>query len=187
MVSIESIQERLSELSPRRLEARHNGRAAVLMPLFLRQGKPHFLLTQRTQTVATHKGQVSFPGGYREGDERLRQTALRETREEVGIASERVRLLGPFHEYMAVTETLVRPYVGLLRDPWEAVPNPDEVARVLEVPLRFFSETVPRSKRYERLGRKARVYFWDWHDGTEIWGLTASMIKDFLDFVQPKS
>ncbi|HSR68764.1 MAG TPA: CoA pyrophosphatase [Acidobacteriota bacterium] len=181
MFSIERIEERLTHLSPRRLALQDRPRAAVLMPVFQRAGQPHFLLTQRTETVATHKGQVSFPGGYREGGERLRRTALRETEEEVGIASEKVRLLGPFHEYMAVTDTLVRPYVGFLRDPWQAAPNPGEVARILEVPFHFFTENPPRSQRYRRQGRSRRVYFWDWQDDTQIWGLTAAIIKDFLD------
>ena len=109
MVWKERIRRRLLRIPPRRNPAASNAQAAVLMGLLDCGGEPTFLLTKRTWEVATHKGQICFPGGVEEaGDRSLWQTALRETGEEVGIEPEYVELLGRFHDYQAVTDTHVR-------------------------------------------------------------------------------
>lgn len=140
-----------------------------------------FLLTLRTRNVATHKGQVSFPGGFFElADDDLLATALRETEEELGIKPDAVEVLGRFHDYLSVTRALVRPYVGLLQKEPEVRPNPAEVDEVFQAPLRFFLHTAPDVQVKRRLGREVPIYYWDF-EGQTIWGLTAAMIKDFLD------
>ncbi|MEE8350002.1 MAG: CoA pyrophosphatase, partial [Acidobacteriota bacterium] len=89
------IRKRLAESSPRILAKTYSAEAAVLISIFQREDEPCFLLTQRSQAVATHKGQISFPGGLRETrDSSLSETALRETREEVGISADWVEILG---------------------------------------------------------------------------------------------
>ena len=177
------IERRLHRLAPRRLQRNQQGEAAVLITLIERRQELHLLLTLRSQAVATHKGQISFPGGFREGREPLVATALRETQEEVGIAPENVRILGAFHDYTAVTRARVRPFVGLLQGRWKAVPNPDEVAAVLEPPLELFARQRPRIEVRRRMGRLLPLYFWE-YEGETVWGLTAAMIKDFLDLLQ---
>src|SRR5512136_1279858 len=97
------IRDCLAALTPRKLTNGFTREAAVLMPVFERGGEYHFLLTRRTEEVQTHKGQISFPGGMREGEEDLRITALRETFEEVGIEGSRVEILGRFHDYISIT------------------------------------------------------------------------------------
>ena len=106
------IRHCLAGLEPRSLALPSRGEAAVLMPIFRKEGEPHFLLTLRTQEVETHKGQVSFPGGMRDHAEPLEQTALRETFEEVGIEPRRIEMLGRFHEYLSITNYAVTPFDG---------------------------------------------------------------------------
>src|SRR6059036_550995 len=102
----------LSSRTPRKLDQPHEGRAAVLMPIFHREDDYFFLLTQRTHTVETHKGQISFPGGVAENNETLRRTALRETWEEIGLTSDSIEVLGEFDEYLSVTGLIVTPFLA---------------------------------------------------------------------------
>jgi 8-oxo-dGTP pyrophosphatase MutT (NUDIX family) len=134
-------------------------------------------------SVATHKGQISFPGGMREDqDATFEDTALRETREELGIEPGMVEVLGEFNEYQAVTNQRVRTFVGIVPPDVRIEPQQTEVAYVLEVPFQFFLTTEPRVEQKFRLGRMHDIYFYDFGDET-IWGLTARMIKDFLEEV----
>jgi len=170
----------LQGLEPRQLQEPYNSEAAVLMPFFERDGEPHLLLTLRTQEVETHKGQISFPGGVREGAETLEQTALRETLEEVGIRPESIDLLGRFHDYVSVTDHRVTPFAGYLEYPFAAIPHASEVAEILHVPFAVFKD--PQRLRVERRtlrGREFDVYFYSFGRHV-IWGLTARIIRDFL-------
>ncbi len=170
--------------SPRSLEDSHSAEAAVLMTIFQRDGEPYFFLTQRTQEVSTHKGQISFPGGLRENaDSSLRETGLREMEEEVGIPADFVEVLGRFNQYMAVTNYRVTPFVAFLREGFSVSLNPREVERILEVPLRFFYQAEPTDEIHHRFGRAVTLYFYD-YEGDVIWGLTAAMIKDLIEFLE---
>ena len=154
------------------------------MAIFQRDGEPYFLLTQRTQEVATHKGQISFPGGLREdADSSLRETGLREMEEEVGIPADFVEVLGRFNQYTAAANFRVTPFVAFLREGFSVSLNPREVERILEVPLRFFYQTEPTKEIYHRLGRAGTLYFYN-YEGDVIWGLTAAMIKDLIEFLE---
>lgn len=181
MMLKDTIRTRLSQVRPRRLVSGFEQEAAVLMPVFEEAGEPHFLLTLRTEAVATHKGQISFPGGMRDGDESLEETALRETCEEIGIAAGQVELLGRFHDYLSITNWRVAPFAGYLEQPFRAVPQTGEVAEILKVPFAVFRDRSRlRVKRMQRQGKLVDVYFYD-YGNYEIWGLTAHIIKDFLE------
>jgi 8-oxo-dGTP pyrophosphatase MutT (NUDIX family) len=179
----EKISLALSNLEPRRLGDRFQCEAAVLIPIFEREGEPHFLLTVRTHEVETHKGQISFPGGMREEEEDLLQTALRETFEEVGIQSGCVEILGQFHDYLSITDFRVVPFAGYLRGTIEPKPHAREVAEVLYVPFRIFRDpSLMRIEHREIRGKMHEVYFYQFGSHV-IWGLTARIIKDFLDLL----
>lgn len=175
------IRNCLAALKPRNLTNGFTREAAVLMPVFAREKEYYFLLTQRTETVQTHKGQISFPGGMREGKEELVKTALRETHEEVGINEDKIEILGRYHDYLSITDYRVRPFVGFINKPFTTVPYIHEVAEVLEVPFRIFLD--PSRLRIEQhiyTKRKGNVYYFSY--GThQIWGLTALIIKEFLE------
>jgi 8-oxo-dGTP pyrophosphatase MutT (NUDIX family) len=169
----------LTSLTPRRIDDDSLARAAVLMPLVENRHGWSFLLTRRTEKVRHHKGQISFPGGARDGAEDLRMTALRETREELGIAPEAVRVLGQFHEYLSSSHFRVTPFVALLPPGTPVRPSKVEVAYVVETPLAFFFDNQPVCRTMERFGRDVPVYFY--YFGKEvIWGLTALIIRDFM-------
>lgn len=175
------ISRLLNSRTPRKLEQHDEGRAAVLMPIFCRGDDFLFLLTQRTQTVETHKGQISFPGGMVETqDTALSQTALRETWEEIGLSSDKIEVLGEFDEYLSVTSLIVTPFLARIDYPFVLNPNPNEVEEILQVPLSLFRDkSTLRVETRRRLGRTLPVYFYNFQ-GREVWGLTAQIIRDFM-------
>ena len=176
------ISEKLSSFSLRRLEETLTEEAAVLIPIFIRD-KPFLLLTRRTQEVATHKGQISFPGGLREElDSSLRETSLRETEEEVGIPRTCVQILGRFHDYRSVTNFRVTAFVGFLKEGFPISINPNEVDCILKVPLDFFRKGAPKCEVRRHGKGERRVYSYN-YEGEIIWGLTASIIRDFVDML----
>jgi 8-oxo-dGTP pyrophosphatase MutT (NUDIX family) len=174
------ISRLLNSRAPRKLERHGEGRAAVLMPIFQKENEYFFLLTQRTHTVETHKGQISFPGGIAEGDETPSRTALRETWEEIGLASDRIEVLGEFDEYLAITSLIVTPFVARIDYPFDLNPNPSEVEEILQVPLSLFQDDSSlRIEIRRRLDRDQPVYFYNFQ-GRDVWGLTAQIIRDFV-------
>ena len=184
---IERLSSQLQSRNPRRLAVDHSGRAAVLMPILPHNEEFCFLLTQRTHKVETHKGQISFPGGTQEGsDSNLLQTALRETWEEIGLASQGIHILGEFDEYLSITGLIVTPFAAWIERPLNLAPNPDEVDEILRVPFSIFQDSrTLRVETRERLGVERKVYFYDFQ-GKEVWGLTAQIIRDFLNLVDQK-
>jgi 8-oxo-dGTP pyrophosphatase MutT (NUDIX family) len=178
------IQNLFTRLEPRRLDAGYLREAAVLMPIFERDAIPFFLLTRRTEEVSTHKGQISFPGGMRHDGESLDCTALRETFEEIGIHQAKIEILGRFHDYLSITRHLVAPFVGYIREDFATRPQATEVAEVLRVPFTIFEDPAClRTERMVRAGAMMNVYFYR-YQSHEIWGLTAHIIKDFLEALQ---
>jgi 8-oxo-dGTP pyrophosphatase MutT (NUDIX family) len=174
------VRKGLASLKPRSLSVRYTSEAAVLMPIFEKEGEPHFLLTRRTEEVQTHKGQISFPGGMREGNESLERTALRETFEEVGIDEGGIQILGRFHDYLSVTDSRVVPFAGYIPGPFDPKPHVAEVAEILYVPFHVFLDPSRlRIERWNRKGQDVDVYFFS-YGPYEIWGLTARIIHDFL-------
>ena len=162
--------------------------AAVLIPLLFKQGEWHVLVTQRTQTVEHHKGQISFPGGACDPDDAdLQATALRETLEEVGIPPEAIEILGALDDFPTVTSFVVTPFVGVVPYPLAFRLNKHEVEAVIEVPLSFLHDPGNlRAEQWDLQGQLHDVLFWDFGPYT-IWGATARMLKDFLDLISGQS
>jgi 8-oxo-dGTP pyrophosphatase MutT (NUDIX family) len=155
--------------------------AAVLIPIVVRD-VPTVLFTQRTQTLARHAGQVSFPGGrVDDGDLSMVETALRETHEETGITSSFVSVAGYLDAYETGTGFAILPVVGLLHEGFALMPEPDEVAEIFEVPLAFLLD--PRNRqRDSREWQGKRREFWVFnHGGHYIWGATAAIVVNFAE------
>jgi len=160
-------------------------RAAVLIPLFKKNGKYHILFTRRTDKVEHHKGQISFPGGRQdEKDKDLLTTALREAREEMGIEKKDVRILGELDDICtATTDFCVSPFVALIPYPYPFKVNSREIEEVIEVPLSvLLDESRFRQELHKGDGKPFLVYFYQHKDHT-IWGATATILKQLLDLL----
>ncbi|MDR7446328.1 MAG: CoA pyrophosphatase [Armatimonadota bacterium] len=180
---LEPVRSRLSRYVPRRLPEAGLVLAGVLVPLYVDGGEAHVLLTRRTEHVATHKGQIAFPGGAVEPEDRdALHAALREAHEELGIRPEDVEVLGSLDDVSTVVSGfLIRPYVGRLPYPYPLRPAPQEIAEVLGIPLRFFRDE--RNLRVERVGEGAaqrELHFYDYGPYT-VWGATARVIRRLVE------
>jgi 8-oxo-dGTP pyrophosphatase MutT (NUDIX family) len=158
--------------------------AAVLVPLVDHEDGMTVLLTRRTESLSSHAGQISFPGGRLEaGDTSPEDTALRETEEEIGVARTEIELVGRLKAHDTRTGFRVLPVVGLLNPPLSVTPDPSEVASIFEVPLDFILD--PANHRLEPhpeggAGRQYRAVPYGEH---YIWGLTARVLYDLLHVV----
>lgn len=158
--------------------------AAVLIPLFFKNGEIYLLFTKRSDKVETHKGQISFPGGMAdETDEKLRATALRETWEEMGIKESDITLLGKTDKFLTNTNFMVTPYVGHFPYPYEFIISEDEIERIIEVPLsHLIKPEIFEIKPWVRDGIKWNIHYYNYH-GDIIWGVTGFLISNFLSII----
>jgi 8-oxo-dGTP pyrophosphatase MutT (NUDIX family) len=160
-------------------------RAAVLVPIIHSAGSHELLLTRRTHDVETHKGQISFPGGVVDrGDRDSVHTALRETREELGIDEEMVTTVGLLDDLATPTGFIITPVVGFFSSMPPLRRNPREVAEVFFVPLSFFEDSAHvRHEQREFLGRMHDVWYYDTEKHI-VWGATAAIIRSLLKRMQ---
>ena len=157
--------------------------AAVLVPLILRD-EPTVLLTQRTDTLSRHAGQVSFPGGRQEPrDISLVETALRETQEETGIEPAFVTVAGFLDAYETGTGYAILPVVGFLSEGYALSPQAAEVAAIFEVPLGFLLDPANRVKQTREFQGTLRTFYSFTYDDRYIWGATAAMLINFAERV----
>lgn len=157
--------------------------AAVLILGYPKDGAPHVVFTKRTERVADHRGQISLPGGsWEPGDPSLEVTALRETQEEIGVPMEHVQVLGRLSEvYVAVSNFLVTPYVGTVRQEPAFQPDPFEVDHLIEVPLSQIRDpAVYHEEDWVVRGQPRRVEFYQCGP-YQIWGATARILQLFLE------
>jgi 8-oxo-dGTP pyrophosphatase MutT (NUDIX family) len=159
-------------------------RAAVLIPVFKKDGAYHLLFTRRTDRVEHHKGQISFPGGRQDPEDAdLLATALREAEEEMGLRKEDVRILGELDDICTVSDFCVAPFVGLIPYPYPFRPNPHEIEEMIEVPLASLLDPARSRREFrEHGGLTWPVYFYE-HGRHTIWGATASILKQLLDLL----
>ena len=151
--------------------------AAVLVPVLgAEQGALRLLLTQRTDHLRDHAGQISFPGGGLKSGETSLEAALREAEEEVGLARSAVEIFGEMPRYHTGTGFNVSPMVAFVAAGAPLAPDPGEVAEIFEAPLDFLVD--PRNFRQE-----TRYYRGAWRSflavpwaGRYIWGATAGML-----------
>lgn len=150
--------------------------AAVLIPIVARD-EPCVLFTQRTNTLRAHAGQISFPGGGAEADDRdAVATALRETEEEVGISANYIEIAGYLDPHISVSGFCVTPVVGVVQPGFEIRADPTEVADVFEVPLAHVLNPENHQCRSGRYRDREVHYFVIQYQSRMIWGLTANML-----------
>jgi 8-oxo-dGTP pyrophosphatase MutT (NUDIX family) len=183
-LSLAEVRQRCTALPPPQPPAQvmpGSRPAAVLVPLFETGGEAHVVLTKRPDTMPTHQGEVSFPGGgMRDGvDATPLDAALREAEEEIGLRRAAVVVVAELDTLATVgSRFTITPFVGLLDPLPQLVPHPGEVVKILEVPL---SELLADGTyREEHWGSPDRtISFFELHDET-VWGATARILVAFL-------
>ena len=151
-------------------------KAAVLLAVIQRE-EPTLLFTRRTNTLARHSGQVSFPGGRCEASDLTPvETALRETFEETGITPGFITVAGYLDRYLTGTGFDIQPVVGLLAEGFALAPDPREVAEVFEVPLAFLCDPANRRRESREIAGRPRRFYAFTYKEHEIWGTTAAIV-----------
>lgn len=158
-------------------------RASVLIPIVMRD-QPTVLLTERTQHLSSHSGQIAFPGGKADsGDIDATATALRETWEEIGLAASYVEVLGEMPLYETGSAFLVTPVVALVRPGFTLSLNDFEVADAFEVPLAFLMNPIHHQRHsLDWQGARREWFSMPYQDQLierYIWGATAGMLRNF--------
>jgi 8-oxo-dGTP pyrophosphatase MutT (NUDIX family) len=181
---IDQIGKILSSRKRKVIEHHPFSHAAVLVPLFQKEGNCHLLFTKRSEQVKYHKGEISFPGGVvDEEDKELINTALREAFEEIGLKEDDVKIIGVLDDIVTVTEFIVTPIVGLFAYPYPFKVSEVEIAELIEVPLASLLEEDCFSEREIFRGGQNEIVYAYQYEKHIIWGATARILKQFLELI----
>lgn len=187
MTARESLRQAV--LSPAQtLPLSGNKASAVLLAVVDRPAGPTLVMLKKSKDMRSHAGQISFPGGGVEEGETSEQAAVREAWEEIGLAPEKVQMLGALDDDRTyITNYHIRPLLAWVADPpaqWRA--DPVEVERVLELPLAEVVAAEPVSwLDFNILGVPFRAPRFHFRDGTVVWGASARILKKFIERVRP--
>ncbi len=170
-------------LAEKRFSNRLPMHASVLVPIVTRE-HPTVLLTERTQHLSTHSGQIAFPGGKADEDDAdAVATALREAQEELGLDRLFVQVLGTMPHYVTGSGFIITPVVALVQPGFSLSPNSYEVADVFEVPLEFLMDPAHHRRHvFEWEGVRREWFSMPYQDHATqrfIWGATAGMLRNF--------
>ena len=182
---LSALKDRDPQTFPEHLFPREYSRAAVLLLFWPGPDDAvELVFTRRTETVSSHRGQVSFPGGvFHAGDEDMAATALRETREEIGIDPGVITIMGRLDDAWSIAGHHVIPFVGWTRAAPEMKANSNEVAEVIVADVRvLLRPEVNTTHTVDLSGRQRTTHAFDW-DGGYVWGLTADMLREFLNWL----
>ena len=161
--------------------AHNDPEAAVLIPL-TDSLEPELVLTRRASHMNSHAGEVAFPGGKKDWDDRdLIATALRESHEEIGLPPSAVDVLGALDPARSKFGLMVTPIVGVIPKEQQFTPNEQELDHIFSVPLQYFLDTLPNDvyeANYDGERFNAPCYN---YEGNIIWGLTAYFIAEFMN------
>ncbi len=180
------MQQRLKQVLLQR-QKRHlvdNSRvsSAVLIPVYYREGEYYILFTKRTEMVKDHKGQISFPGGaYEQEDRTLQNTALRECVEEIGLPTEEIEVLGELDDmFTSSSSYTISPFVAVIPWPHSLRMHPREVEEIIEVPISMLLDrNCVRQETKVKGDRVVNEYFYQCKENI-IWGATARILNQFL-------
>ncbi|MFC5775185.1 NUDIX hydrolase [Ectobacillus antri] len=178
---------------------------AILLPLIQKENELHILFEVRSATLRRQPGEICFPGGKIDAsDETPQHAAMRETTEELGIPTDAISQIVPLDYMISPFGSIIYPYTGLIDSSYELIPNAAEVESTFTVPLPqllrqipdvyrvqykvepgsdFPYELIPGGESYNWQTRGMKEYFYH-YKGYVIWGLTARVLKHFLDITR---
>ena len=184
-VNIIEMKEKLKQILAQR-EKQHivdpdRVSAAVLVPIYEKDGQYHILFIKRTEWVEKHKGEISFPGGgYEDHDGTLLNTALRESAEEINLKPDDVEILGELDDEVSVkTNYIITPFLAFIPWPYELKVDGKETEAIIEAPIPALMD-IGYSRQESIDSETVTVYYYN-YQGRVIWGATARVLTKFLD------
>ncbi len=179
----QQLKQALSRRQKRRITNASRVSAAVLLPIYYKQGQYYILFTKRTEKVKEHKSQISFPGGaYQEGDSTLVNTSLRECAEEIGLMADDVEVLGELDDTLTETSSyIISPFVALIPWPYQFKVDGEETEEIIEAPIPALLDKNCRRQETKIIGGEAVTSYFYHYQGRVIWGATARILNQFLD------
>lgn len=203
-MELEKIIKKLSDKTPTILGIEDFSQYAVLLPLVIEDNQVKVLFEVRSMNLRRQPGEICFPGGRIDPiDKSHKETAIRETTEELGIEPENITNILPMDYMVSPFGTIIYPYVGVITEPNKINPNPDEVGETFTVPLSelkqkgptiykmnykiipeegFPFDAIPGGENYNWQARGMDEHFY-YHKDKVIWGLTARILNHFLKLV----
>ncbi len=167
-------------------------KAAVLFSIIPHENKPYeLILIHRSNMGTRHRGEMSFPGGKFEPKEdiTLKDTALRETEEEIGVPRSSIRIIGCLDDFPTISKFIVTPFLGLISNNQKLTRDEREVQKILKVPIDFFINKINFSEQeFNVADEKFPVFYYNYRNEENgqtytIWGVTAFLITHFLELV----
>ncbi|GAA0607421.1 CoA pyrophosphatase [Virgibacillus siamensis] len=203
-MDLNSIKQKLQSHSPSVLGNEAFSKYAVLLPLIQKQNDIHVLFEVRSHKMRRQPGEICFPGGRMDAQDKTdKDTAIRETTEELGISTEQISDVFPLDFLVSPFGMMIYPHAGMIYHPESIQPNPSEVDEVFEVPLSFFLnhppqvhyvharmepeqgfpyDLLPGGRNYDWRPRKMDELFYVYGDKV-IWGLTARILTHFVELI----
>lgn len=172
--NLRTLRQNLQTFKPQWV-AKNNLHTAGVCAIIIKKEEPELLFTLRASGLGSHAGQVSFPGGMRERqDKSLLMTALRETEEEIGIAPHHIEVIRDLSPVVSIHGIWVRPFVGLIDKDVVFNKNNQEVAKIFTIPLTYLKQAPAKTRLY------TPAYTYQNHT---VWGLTGLMVKELLHII----
>jgi 8-oxo-dGTP pyrophosphatase MutT (NUDIX family) len=164
---------------------KNSTQAAILILLYLADNEIYFFLTKRTDELKHHKGQISLPGGTQEGNEKLIDTALRETQEEIGINKTSISIIGTITPlFVPVTGFMIYPFIGYSLNKLDPKPDPVEVATIFSVNISDLLNKENRTTEQRNIrGYDVQVPYFKLND-YQVWGATSMILSEFRDLIK---
>ena len=175
---------RILELNATQIEKKNPKNAAVLMLFYPKNARTHLVLIVRNSYEGVHSAQIAFPGGkYETEDVTFENTALRETHEEIGIHPENIQIIMPFTQiYIPPSNFMVYPFLGICKEELTFLPDVDEVAKIIELPLSVFldDEIIINTTMTTSYAKNISIPAFKIEEHI-VWGATAMMLSELKE------